>query len=115
MGRRTEWRLNFRISSIFSAVAVILIAVGRACSGSDDSGNALTPGDRQVVNYFKTETDKLSCDCLSDIHTLGDWETRRPELRREAAEMLGLDPMLPRTALRPVITGKIEEIGRAHV
>jgi hypothetical protein len=100
--------LNFRISSIFSAVAVILIAVGTACPGSDESGNAPTPGDRQAAEYFRAETDKLSGACLSDVHSLGNWEARRPELRREAAEMLGLDPMPPRTALHPVITGKIE-------
>jgi dienelactone hydrolase len=40
---------------------------------------------------------------------LADWEAKRPEFRREAREMLGLDPMPPRTALHPVITGKIEE------
>ncbi|HUA65734.1 MAG TPA: acetylxylan esterase [Alphaproteobacteria bacterium] len=46
---------------------------------------------------------------MSDIHSLADWQARRPVLRREAREMLGLDPMPPRTALHPVITGRIEE------
>ena len=62
-----------------------------------------------MADYFSAETAKISDTCLSDIHSLADWETRRPELRREAAEMLGLDPMPERTELHPVITGKIEE------
>jgi dienelactone hydrolase len=70
-------------------------------------GDTSTGG--QTADYFKAETDKLSSACLSDIHSLADWEAKRPEFRREAREMLGLDPMPPRTALHPVITGKIEE------
>ncbi len=46
---------------------------------------------------------------MSDIHSLADWEAQRPELQRHAREMLGLDPMPPRTDLHPVITGRIEE------
>src|SRR3984957_14831959 len=68
-----------------------------------------TPGDRETADYFKSETAKLSDSCLSDIHSLADWQARRPELQREAREMLGLDPMPERTDLHAVITGKIEE------
>ncbi len=65
--------------------------------------------DGVVSDYFKAETAKLSGSCLKDVHSLADWQARRPELRREAAEMLGLDPMPERTELRPVITGRLEE------
>lgn len=68
-----------------------------------------TTNEQSVANYFKTETDKISDACLANIHSLADWEAVRPELRREAREMLGLDPMPECTALNPVITGKIEE------
>jgi Acetyl xylan esterase (AXE1) len=110
--------LNFRNSSIFLAfmrtsfaaiVAVTFLLSGTAQSAPDESTTRATPGDRQVAEYFKAQTDKISSGCLSDIHSLADWEARRPELRREAREMLGLDPMPPRTALHPVITGRIEE------
>jgi hypothetical protein len=85
-----------------------LFSIGIVRPASGESATGETSGDRQAASYFKAETDKISSDCLSDIRSLGDWEARRPELRREAREMLGLDPMPPRTALDPVITGKIE-------
>lgn len=65
--------------------------------------------DRQIADYFKAQTTEISSNCLADVHSLADWRARRPELQREAREMLGLDPIPPRTALHPVITGKIEE------
>lgn len=67
------------------------------------------PADPQITEYFKVQTAEISSNCLADIHSLADWEARRPELQRQACEMLGLDPMPPRTALHPVITGRIEE------
>lgn len=65
-------------------------------------------GDRLVAEYFRRETERLSAKTLADIQTLADWEARRPELRRKLFEMLGLDPLPPRTELHPVTTGKIE-------
>jgi dienelactone hydrolase len=73
------------------------------------AADEVTPGDRLLADYFKTETAKISGSCLADIHTLADWQARRPELRREAAEMLGLDPLPARTPLHPVITGTLEK------
>jgi len=90
-------------------VAAALLSAGTAGSAADVPASQTTTGDRQVADYFKAQTDKISGASLSDIHSLADWEARRPELRREAREMLGLDPMPPRTALHPVITGKIDE------
>ena len=37
-----------------------------------------------------------------------DWEKKRPELRRQFLEMLGLWPLPARTDLHPVVTGKVE-------
>ncbi|MBE0544161.1 MAG: acetylxylan esterase [Verrucomicrobia bacterium] len=61
-----------------------------------------------LAAYFRTETAKLAEQCLSEIHTLADWEARRTEYRRQLQEMLGLWPMPERTDLNPVITGTLE-------
>ncbi len=79
------------------------------CFAQDPSTNEPISVSGALADYFKDQADQISSNCLSDIHSLADWEIRRPELRREAAEMLGLDPMPERTSLKPVITGKIEE------
>jgi dienelactone hydrolase len=61
--------------------------------------------------YFQAETQQLSDACLADIKTLGDLEGHRNEYRQELREMLGLDPLPPRTALEAVVTGKVEREG----
>ncbi len=65
-------------------------------------------GDRLVAEYFRLETERLAAKTLADVHTLADWESQRPELRRQLFEMLGLDPLPPKTDLQPVVTGKTE-------
>src|SRR5262249_20429772 len=68
---------------------------------------AETP-DSHLADYFKARTAQISSSSLTNIHTLADWKNHRSELRRQAAEMLGLDPMPERTDLSPVVVGKIE-------
>ena len=68
-----------------------------------------TPGDRVFAEYFRSEAVLLSEKCLADIQDLEDWKQRRPELRRQLFEMLGLDPLPAKTELKPIITGRIEQ------
>ncbi|HEV2454481.1 MAG TPA: acetylxylan esterase, partial [Verrucomicrobiae bacterium] len=99
--------MNLRISAIYSAGLRPLIAIVAGVfflCGAGASYNA----NSQTANYFKEQTEEISSECLANIRSLSDWQARRPELKREAREMLGLDPMPPRTALHAVITGKIE-------
>jgi dienelactone hydrolase len=61
----------------------------------------------QASPYFENETRRISDSCLTNT-SLAEWQAHRPELQREAAEMLGLDPMPKRTDLKPVITGTLQ-------
>ena len=65
-------------------------------------------GDRQLDAYFRHQVQQIADRCLADIRTKADWEAKRPELRRQFLEMLGLWPLPPRTDLKPAVTGKIE-------
>jgi len=76
---------------------------------AESSTNDVAPVTAEFADYFKTETANISAASLTDIHSLADWEARRAELRRQAAEMLGLEPMPERTPLHAVVTGKLEE------
>ncbi|HEX3718687.1 MAG TPA: prolyl oligopeptidase family serine peptidase [Verrucomicrobiae bacterium] len=60
-----------------------------------------------LADYFADQTREIASSCLTNIESLAEWQARRPELRREAAEMLGLDPMPARTDLKPIVTGTI--------
>lgn len=86
----------------------ILLAITIAFSTGISLAGEPKPGDQLLADYFRAETATLSERCLTEIQSLDDWTSRRDEYRRQLAEMLGLDPMPPRTDLKPVGTGKHE-------
>lgn len=67
------------------------------------------PGDRMAAAYFAAETARVSSNSLAPVRDLGEWTARRGDLRRQAAEMLGLDPLPERTDLRAAVTGVITQ------
>lgn len=67
-----------------------------------------TRGGRMLEAYFRAETERLARGCLADIKAAADWQARSGEYRRQLREMLGLDPLPPRTPLEPVVTGRLE-------
>ncbi len=69
------------------------------------------PGDRMMAEYFRFETAQIRDACMADVRTLDDWNARRGEHRRQLMEMLGLDPMPPRTDLKATVTGRVEAGG----
>ncbi len=68
-----------------------------------------TPGDHMFANYFRPETHTLSERCLADVQTLEDWTQRKPRLRQQLFEMLGLDPLPPKTDLKATVTGALDQ------
>jgi dienelactone hydrolase len=65
-------------------------------------------GDAMIAAYFKQETRKLSEACLSDITTLDQWKAKRSVYHKQLLEMLGLDPLPPKTDMKVTVTGKVE-------
>ncbi|MEO8428834.1 MAG: acetylxylan esterase [Verrucomicrobiota bacterium] len=63
---------------------------------------------QMATNHLKRVAAELSARCLSDVRTLDDWKRRRPDLRRQLLEMLGLSPLPARTPLKSKITGVLE-------
>ncbi len=53
----------------------------------------------------------ITGDQFKGIDNLEAWKRRRPEVRRQLLDMLGLDPLPPRTRLNARITGKFEREG----
>jgi dienelactone hydrolase len=91
-------------------LALLTLPIWLSAEPTTEKSSAMenSPEDPALTEYFKTETAELSKDCLSGIHSLKDWQAERNELRREAAEMLGLDPLPERTDLKPVVTGTLD-------
>ena len=68
----------------------------------------LSEGDRMIGEYFRAETARLADRCLDDIKTLEDWKGKRPIYRKQLLEMLALDPMPAKGALKAEVTGTVE-------
>lgn len=79
---------------------VPVIAGGLAARGEEPP--------RPLGEYFKAETARISEHPLLDIDSAEAWTQRRPELKRQLLEMLGLDPMPERTDLRAEVKGVVE-------
>jgi cephalosporin-C deacetylase-like acetyl esterase len=69
---------------------------------------AQTEGDKQIEKYLAAETDKLSKKVLDGATNLAEWQKRRPRLRQEYFDMLGLWPMPEKTPLKATVTAKHE-------
>lgn len=78
-------------------------------SAADPPQRDTSRGDRMIAEYFRVETDKLQAACLNEVQDLADWQDRREEYRRQLLEMLGLDPLPPRTDLQATVTGSVEQ------
>ncbi len=83
---------------------LLLTAVRHADAAPPDTSR----GDKQLAEYFRHETRLLADNCLADIKTLQDWESRREEYRGQLMYMLGLSPLPEKTPLHAQITGRVE-------
>ncbi len=95
--------MNPRFVFLLAALLIGLLATpGRAADSKPDT----TYGDQMTMDYFVHQTRLLNDGWLSGINSLEDWQAARPELKRQLLEMLGLDPLPPRTDLKATITGR---------
>ncbi len=65
-------------------------------------------GDKLLWSYFKDQVKRIADNDLADIKTKAQWEKKRPELRRQFFEMVGLWPLPKKTDLKVTITGRVE-------
>src|SRR5437016_3490839 len=85
---------------VLSAAAVILLNpfyLGAA------EPSATERGQKMLDQYLRLQTKRIADACLADVQTKEDWEKKRPELRRQFLEMVGLWPLPPRTDLKATI------------
>jgi dienelactone hydrolase len=66
------------------------------------------PGDVMIEKYLAQETAKLSQRFMDGARTLQEWQDRRPRLKQEYFEMLGLWPLPEKTPLHATVTGTLE-------
>ena len=69
------------------------------------------PGDAMIERYLQKETERLSQRFLDGAKDRTEWEARRPRLRREYFDMLGLWPLPKKTPLHATVTGTLQRDG----
>lgn len=61
-----------------------------------------------LAEYFRAETARIASQPLEGIDSAEDWKARRPELKRQMLEMLGLWPLPEKTDLHIRKTGTLD-------
>jgi len=90
------------------ACFLLLVALLSISSTAAQSPVETLPGAQMLAEYFRRQTAHLRDRCLTNIHTLEQWQKKRPLYRKQLLEMLGLDPLPARTDLKPTITRTIQ-------
>ena len=97
-------------SPVSSALLVLWSSVAPLLNALSAEPVAVTNAAAQAMigAFLRQEAVRLDAQFLDGITNRQQWEARRPELRRQYFEMLGLWPLPERTPLRAQITGTIE-------
>src|SRR5262245_39577098 len=88
-----------------ASLCCLLLSCAAIRAGETERGDCLLDA------YFRRQVQTIADAALADLKTRADWEKKRPELRRQFLEMMGLWPLPPRTDLRPVVTGTLDAPG----
>src|SRR5258708_6616455 len=89
-------------------VACLLFFAGSAIA---DEKAESKPGDAMIDQYLAGLTKEVSGRFLDGAKTREEWEKKRPRLRHEYLDMLGLWPVPEKTPLKATITGSLEHEG----
>jgi len=87
---------------------LILLAVPAAAAAPAGKLPETKIGDAMIDRYLAQETARLSERVLDGATTLKEWQQRRPRLRREYFDMLGLWPLPEKTPLHDKVTGTLQ-------
>ena len=91
-----------------SGLALLLVATALATAAEDAPTVA---ADRSLARFFERETRQLQEACLSDVHSIADWDAERTRAHAQLLEMFGLDAaaLTPATTdeLAAVVTGRL--------
>jgi dienelactone hydrolase len=66
------------------------------------------PGDAMIERFLAADEERLSKRFMDGVTKLDDWEQRKPRLKQEYLEMLGLWPLPEKRPLNAKVTGTID-------
>lgn len=96
-----------RIPMKTSFVALILMLL-TACNGLAQKSADTTMGDKMIEKYLAEQAELISQKVFDGAKSREEWESKRPRLRQEYLDMLGLWPLPEKTPLKATVTGTVE-------
>jgi hypothetical protein len=91
-----------------AAVALVLGLATLQTPGADAPKPDYSRGEKLLDAYFKDQVKRIAGDCLTNLTTKEAWEQKRPELRRQFLDMMGLWPLPAKTDLKATVTGTVD-------
>jgi cephalosporin-C deacetylase-like acetyl esterase len=102
--RSAKWSTASDILSL-----CVVLALPAPAAPQQNPADATAKATAETREFLQRTTRRLADSALADIGTLDDWQRRRPVLREQLLEMLGLSPLPERTDLKATVTGTIEQ------
>lgn len=97
--------------TILHASVVLTSLLFPTVGGGAEPAKEQKPGDARIEAYLAWEAERLTTRVLGGATSREAWEARRPKLRQELLDMLGLWPLPERTPLNAQVTGTLERDG----
>ena len=77
-------------------------------SAADPKPADTARADEMIHRYLVAETKKLSGTFMDGAKSKAEWEAKRPRLKQEFLDMLGLWPLPEKTDLKATVTGTLD-------
>ena len=87
----------------------IVLAPGVLLAQTDADVERSRDSQQRVMAVMQQEAARITDRAIAEIATRTTWERLRAQRRRELRDMLGLDPLPPRTPLNPRVTGVLDK------
>lgn len=103
-----QWSLAVRLTicALFLAATAVVAQPPRAPAPRVFNPHAR--GEKLLEAYLKDQVKQIESTCLTDLTTRDAWERKRPELRRQFLDMMGLWPLPTRTELKATVVGTVD-------
>jgi dienelactone hydrolase len=86
----------------------LLLTAALLVPAADPSPADIAKADEMIHTYLKAEVDRLGKNFLDGAKTKAEWEAKRPKLKEQFLDMLGLWPLPEKTPLKATVTGTLE-------
>jgi len=102
---------NIRTASINRSLVPFLSLLSFLTVSAAEAQPAPSPQLSALNAYFEQQVAAMEGQLEREIKTKEDWLAKKDEYRRQLREMLGIDPLPPRTDLKATKTGEFEHEG----